>query len=151
VAIELQGQLLAQERELESREGAIATWKDGLAAFERALGKVRMECDASCVRAEGVRQDFFAQMRASSTRSKQLIGLSRTLEECQILLCLHETDLEVQEAKLAEEHARNLHPLMGGTYQQNQKRLTCSWMMSMVSEPPRPSSYHSWLWGSPTP
>jgi hypothetical protein len=151
VAIELQGQLLAQERELESREGAITMWNDGLVAFEHALGKVHMEWDASRVRAEGVRQDFFAQMRASSSRSKQLIGLNRTLEECQILLCLHETDLEVQEAKLVEEHARNLHSLMGGTYQQNQKRPACSWMISMASESPRPSSYHSWLWGSPTP
>jgi hypothetical protein len=34
VAIELQGQLLARERELGSRKGTIAMWEDGLAAFE---------------------------------------------------------------------------------------------------------------------
>jgi hypothetical protein len=32
VADELQGQLLAQERELDSREGVIAAWEDGLVA-----------------------------------------------------------------------------------------------------------------------
>jgi hypothetical protein len=42
VAIELQEQLLAQERELDSMEGTIATWEDKLAAFECALGKVRI-------------------------------------------------------------------------------------------------------------
>jgi hypothetical protein len=49
VAIELQGQLLAWERVLDSRKGAIAMWEDGLAAFEHAHGKVHMECDASHV------------------------------------------------------------------------------------------------------
>jgi hypothetical protein len=33
VAVELQGQLLAWERVLDSREGAIAMWEDGLAAL----------------------------------------------------------------------------------------------------------------------
>jgi hypothetical protein len=32
------------------------------------------------------------------------------LEECQIFLCLHETELEVQEVILAEEQACGLHP-----------------------------------------
>jgi hypothetical protein len=35
-------------------EGAIATWDDGLATFERALGEVCTECDASRIRAEVV-------------------------------------------------------------------------------------------------
>jgi hypothetical protein len=35
------------------------------------------------------------------------------LEERQILLCLLETDLEVQEAMLVEEQARSLHPFDG--------------------------------------
>jgi hypothetical protein len=51
---ELQEHLLAQERELDSREGAIAMWEEALVAFERALGKVHMERDASRVRAEAV-------------------------------------------------------------------------------------------------
>jgi hypothetical protein len=47
VAIKLQKQLLARERELDSREGAIVMWEDGLAAFEHALEKVGTERDAS--------------------------------------------------------------------------------------------------------
>jgi hypothetical protein len=70
VAAELQGQLLAQERELDSREGAIIMWEDGLAAFECALGEVHTEHDDSRVRAEAVQQDFFAQARASSSRPR---------------------------------------------------------------------------------
>jgi hypothetical protein len=50
--VELQEQLLARERELESREGAISTWEDGLAAFECALGRAHIERDASRVQAE---------------------------------------------------------------------------------------------------
>jgi hypothetical protein len=38
VAIELQGQLLAWERELDSREGTIAMWEEGLAVFMHAWG-----------------------------------------------------------------------------------------------------------------
>jgi hypothetical protein len=34
VAVELWEKLLAREREVESREGAIAAWEDGLAVFE---------------------------------------------------------------------------------------------------------------------
>jgi hypothetical protein len=52
VAVELREQLLARERELESREGSIATWEDGLVAFEHALGRVRSEHDVNHVQAE---------------------------------------------------------------------------------------------------
>jgi hypothetical protein len=45
MTVELQGQLLARERELNSREGALTTCEDGLAAFKCALGKVLMEHD----------------------------------------------------------------------------------------------------------
>jgi hypothetical protein len=44
VVVELQGLLLARERELDRREGAIAAWEDGFAAFERTLEKVLIEC-----------------------------------------------------------------------------------------------------------
>jgi hypothetical protein len=47
VAIELQVQLLARERELDSKKGAIMEWEDGLVAFEHTLGKVRKARDAS--------------------------------------------------------------------------------------------------------
>jgi hypothetical protein len=73
VAVKLQGQLLTWGRELDSREDAIATWDDGLAAFERALGKVCTERDASRVRAEAVQQDFFSQTCAYSSMSKRLM------------------------------------------------------------------------------
>jgi hypothetical protein len=53
VAVELQEKLLARERELDSREGAIALWDDGLAAFKHALGKAHTECDAGRVHARG--------------------------------------------------------------------------------------------------
>jgi hypothetical protein len=49
VVAELQGKLLAREKELDSREGAIATRENGLVAFKRALGKVLMESDAGHV------------------------------------------------------------------------------------------------------
>jgi hypothetical protein len=39
--------------------------------------------------------------------------LNWTLDECQMLLCLQETDLEVREVILAEEQACGMHPLDG--------------------------------------
>jgi hypothetical protein len=84
----LQEQLLARESKLNSREGAIAVWEDRLIGFECALGSVRTECDAKCVQAKAVQQDFLVRMRASSSMSKQLTNLNRMLEECQIVLFL---------------------------------------------------------------
>jgi hypothetical protein len=109
VAVELQGQLLARERELDSREGVVVMWEEGLAAFACMLGEVCVECNACHVCASAVQWDFFAQVHASSSRSKQLTDLARMLEERQILLSLQEMDLEVREAILAEELERNLH------------------------------------------
>jgi hypothetical protein len=45
-------QLLTQERELDSREGIIAVWEDGLAASEHALGRACVERDAECAQAQ---------------------------------------------------------------------------------------------------
>jgi hypothetical protein len=59
-AIKWLEQLLAQEKELDSREGAITTWEDGLVAFACALGDARMECDAKRVQAVAVQQYFLA-------------------------------------------------------------------------------------------
>jgi hypothetical protein len=39
VVIELQEQLFARERELDSRECEVAVWEDGLVASEHALGR----------------------------------------------------------------------------------------------------------------
>jgi hypothetical protein len=48
VAGELRGQLLAWERELDSREGAISVWEDGLVASECTLGRACVDHDAAC-------------------------------------------------------------------------------------------------------
>jgi hypothetical protein len=74
---------------------------------------VRLERDASHVQVMAAQQDYLAQTHAFSSLSKQLIGLSRALEDRQILLCLQEMDLEVREVMLAEEQACGLHPHNG--------------------------------------
>jgi hypothetical protein len=51
---ELRVQLLAQERELDSWEGAIVAWKDGLVDSEHAHGRACMERDAKPAQAEAV-------------------------------------------------------------------------------------------------
>jgi hypothetical protein len=73
---------------LDSHECSIIAWEEGLAAFAHALGGVRMECDASCTRADVVQRDFFTQARASSSWSEKLTDLCWTPKELQILLCL---------------------------------------------------------------
>jgi hypothetical protein len=88
VVVELQGLLLAREREMDSGEGAIAMWEDGLVAFECTQGKVHTECDDNRVRADAIQQDFFAQARVSSSRFKQQTNHNRMLEEYQSLVCL---------------------------------------------------------------
>jgi hypothetical protein len=70
VTVELQGQLLAQERELDSEEGAIVEWEEGLVAFARALEEVCMEHDASHTRVDAIQWDFFTQPCASNSWSK---------------------------------------------------------------------------------
>jgi hypothetical protein len=42
---ELQKQLLAPKGELDSREGTIIAWEDGLVTYKRALGIAFMERD----------------------------------------------------------------------------------------------------------
>jgi hypothetical protein len=113
VTAELQEHLLAQERELDSREGAIVMWEEGFVAFAHTLGEVHAECDASSARADVIQWDFFTQAHASSSQSDQLTDLGRTMEECQILLFLQEIDLEVLEVILVEELERSPHPTDG--------------------------------------
>jgi hypothetical protein len=57
MAIELQEYLLAQERELDGRKGAIMAREDGLATFECALGRARMKYDAEHGRNKNVQHD----------------------------------------------------------------------------------------------
>jgi hypothetical protein len=59
VLVELQGQLLARERELDSREGAAVVWEARLVAFACVLREVCVEPDASRVHADAVQRDFF--------------------------------------------------------------------------------------------
>jgi hypothetical protein len=48
MADKLREQLLAQEKELDSREDIITMWEDGLAASKHALGRACMKRDAEC-------------------------------------------------------------------------------------------------------
>jgi hypothetical protein len=66
---------------LDTREGAVVTWEEGLAAFACTLGEVRVERDAYRVRTSVVQRDFFPEVRASSSRSKHLTNLGWMLEE----------------------------------------------------------------------
>jgi hypothetical protein len=63
VIIELQEQLLAWERELDSGESTIFAWEEGLKAFAHALGEVSVENDA-------VWWDFSSQVCASYSGRK---------------------------------------------------------------------------------
>jgi hypothetical protein len=65
--VELQEQLLARERELDNREGAIVAWGESLTVFARALGEVTTECDASRTRAAATLWDYSTQVSASSS------------------------------------------------------------------------------------
>jgi hypothetical protein len=53
--------------------------------------------------------DYLVRTHAFTSSSKHSINFSRTLEERQILLSLHETDLEVREVKLIEEQVHAMH------------------------------------------
>jgi hypothetical protein len=59
---------------------------------------------------DAARWEILAQICAYSSWSRQLKDLGRTLEEHETLLYLHETNLEVREAMLAEELERRLCP-----------------------------------------
>jgi hypothetical protein len=60
----------------------------GVAAFAHAHEVVHSECDASRARVDAAQLDFFTNARASSSQYKYLTDLGRTVEECQILLCM---------------------------------------------------------------
>jgi hypothetical protein len=110
---EMREQLLAWERELDSREGAIATWEYGLAIFECALGRACAERDAASAQAEVAWHDNHTRLCAFTSGSKHSMNFNRMFEERQILLSLQEMDLEVREAKLVEDQSWGLHPFDG--------------------------------------
>jgi hypothetical protein len=72
VIVELQEQLLAWERELDSREGALIAWEESLMTFARALREASVECGASHTLAAVTPWDFFAHMNASISQSERL-------------------------------------------------------------------------------
>jgi hypothetical protein len=84
-------------------------WEGGLATSECTLGRACIEHNVERTQAEVVWQDCLARTRASTSSSRHSINFSRMLEEREILLSLHETDLEVREVKLAKEQERGLH------------------------------------------
>jgi hypothetical protein len=88
VAVELWEQLLARERGLDSREGVIVAWKDGLVASECALGRACVERDAKCNRAEAARQDYQARIHAFTAHYRRSFNFNQILEERRILLSL---------------------------------------------------------------
>jgi hypothetical protein len=69
-------------------EGTIAAWEDGLAASERTLGRVCLECNIEHIHTEAARQDYLARMRAFTSSFKHSINFNRMLEELHILLSL---------------------------------------------------------------
>jgi hypothetical protein len=80
MAVKLQGWLLAQERELDSRGGALMAWEDGLMASKCTLGRARMECDAECDRAEAVRQDYRVRICAFTAGYRRSFYFDRALD-----------------------------------------------------------------------
>jgi hypothetical protein len=72
-----------------------------------------MECDTECNRAEAIRQDNWARMRASTAGCRCSLDFDRVLRGCQFILTVKETDLEWREEKLAEEQAWGLHSFDG--------------------------------------
>jgi hypothetical protein len=88
VAVKLSGQLLGWERGLDSREGAIVVWENGLAASECALGRAGVECDAKCDQAKAIRQDYRARIHAFMAGCWCSFNFDWILEEHRILLSL---------------------------------------------------------------
>jgi hypothetical protein len=62
IAVEFQEQLLARERELDSREGTLTTWENGLVASKSALGRACMERNIECAQANAARSDYQARI-----------------------------------------------------------------------------------------
>jgi hypothetical protein len=72
-----------------------------------------MDHDGKRVQVEAARQNYLAKMCVLTSSSKHSINFNQVLQECQILLSLHEMGLEVWEVKLVAEQARGLHSFDG--------------------------------------
>jgi hypothetical protein len=65
------------------------------AALECALGRACVERDAEYAHAEAAQQDYRDRLRGFTSSSNHSINFSWMLEESQILLSQHKTDLKV--------------------------------------------------------
>jgi hypothetical protein len=70
VIVKTQEQLLARERELDSRESTIIAWEEGLTSFARPLDVVSTERDTSRARIDAIQWDFLTQVCASISQSR---------------------------------------------------------------------------------
>jgi hypothetical protein len=64
---------------MDNKEGTIIAWENGLVAFEHALGRACMECDAERAQVKAVRQDYLARTHAFMSVPKLSINFNRTL------------------------------------------------------------------------
>jgi hypothetical protein len=87
--------------------------EDDLAITKRALGLEWMEGDAECERAEAVRQDYRARIRASTTSCQHSLDFDRVLRGRQFILTVWEMDLKQWENRLVEEQVWGLYPFDG--------------------------------------
>jgi hypothetical protein len=94
LAVELQEQLFAWERELDTRKGALMAQEDGLAASKCTLGRACMKCGAKCDRARAIRQDYQARIHAFTAGCRRSFDFDWVLEGHQFLLSLKETNIE---------------------------------------------------------
>jgi hypothetical protein len=75
---------------------------------------------------------FHLGVRTSNSLFRQLTDFGQTLEECQTLLCLPETGLEVQKALLVEEFERDLHPPDGQDRNNSEHAAEVEWLSRHV-------------------
>jgi hypothetical protein len=96
MAVELLEQLLARDKELDSRECAIIVWEDGLAALEHALGRACMERDAERTQAEAAqhRTTLLERVPLPPSPSTPLTS-TEFWRNARSSLPLQKTDLEV--------------------------------------------------------
>jgi hypothetical protein len=97
VIVKLREQLLAQERKLDEQENALMPREHGVVEAKHSLGRARMECDAALNRATGFKQDYHAQLRASTTSRWRPLEFDQVLSGHRLVLSLLETDLEHRE------------------------------------------------------
>jgi hypothetical protein len=68
VIVKVQEQVLAQWRELDSREGVIVAWEESLTSFARTLGEASAEHYASCTHEDAVRWNYSIEVKPLARR-----------------------------------------------------------------------------------